>query len=181
MDNEPANAPQEKRKSRTSKMLFMVIPAIAILLLVGGLYYYFQAKTTTKHVLSRATTKSQQVAAPLMRPQTPAPLRDIQKKQLAEGTSTTTNKKLFEVTGGNFYFTPNKITVNQGDKVTIIFFNRFGTHDFMIDALHVRTPQAPPGLPVVATFTAAKKGTYEFYSNYPQDRDRGMKGTLIVQ
>ena len=181
MDNEPANAPQEKRRSRPSKTLLLVIPAIAILLLAGGLYYYFQAKTTTKHVLSRTTPKSQQVAAPLMRAQTPVPLRDIQKKQLIDGTATTTNKKLFEVTGGNFYFTPNKITVNQGDKVTIIFFNRFGNHDFMIDALHVKTQSFRTGQPVVATFTADKKGSYEFYSGIQQDRQQGMKGTFVVQ
>jgi plastocyanin len=57
----------------------------------------------------------------------------------------------------------------------------FGIHDFVIDAFHVRTPVLAPGMPRGVTFTADKKGTYEFYSSIAQDRQLGMKGTLIVQ
>jgi len=113
--------------------------------------------------------------------QSPAPLRDNQIKELANGTSTATTKKLFEVTGGNFYFVPNKITVNQGDMVTIILRNSFGTHDFVIDSLNARTPIGWPGLPEPVTFTASQKGTFGYYSSVASDRQNGMTGSLIVQ
>src|SRR4051812_9253532 len=41
--------------------------------------------------------------------------------------------KTFTVTGSNFAFAPNTLSVNKGDKVTIIFKNSGGLHDWKID------------------------------------------------
>jgi plastocyanin len=113
--------------------------------------------------------------------QTPAPLSDEQKQQMEAGTSTATNEKTFNVTTGDFYFTPDKITVNNGDKVTLIITNKSGIHDFTIDELQVRIPIRLQEVPFKVTFTAEKAGTYEFYSSAPGQRELGMKGTLVVQ
>jgi plastocyanin len=180
MDNEPAKTHQEMRRGRLNKVLLIVIIAIAIVLLASGAYYY-QSKIAAKHVLGASQAEPEHTMGPHEKTQTPIPLTNRQKKELANGTSTATKKKLFEVTGGNYYFTPSTITVNQGDKVTIMFLNLFGMHDFVIESLHVRIPPLRPGLPGVATFTADKKGTYEFTSSFPQDRQMGMKGTLTVR
>lgn len=113
--------------------------------------------------------------------QTPAPLTDKQIQQLSAGTSTATTEKRFYITGGNFFFTPNTITVNQGDNVKLVFNNINGFHDFVINELGVKTTAIHAGQFVTASFTAAAKGTYVFYSDVPTDNQSGMKGTLIVQ
>ena len=167
------------KNGKKNKALLILNIIAAVLLISGGLYFS-QSKKTAKHVLSSSNSNTPYTQLPLERPQTPIPLMNRQKQELANGTSTALKKKLFEITGGNFYFTPNKITVNQGDKVTIIFLDIIGTHNFIIDNLHVKIPLARPGQPGVATFTADNKGTYEYNSSISQDQQMGMKGTLII-
>ncbi len=113
--------------------------------------------------------------------QTPAPLSTEQKQQLEQGTATASKEKEFNITAGDFYFTPNKITVNKGDTVTFTITNKSGIHDLTLDEFHVRTPILLPGVPFKVTFIADKAGTYEYYSSAPRQKELGMKGILIVQ
>lgn len=95
--------------------------------------------------------------------------------------TTTGQSKTFTVTGANFSFTPSTITVNQGDKVTINFVNSGGFHDFRIDEFNVATPQINGGQSATVTFTADKKGTFQYYCSVGNHRQMGMVGTLTVQ
>ncbi len=180
MENTSAQTGQ--KTGRLNKAFLILLP-IAVVFLVSGGLYLSQSRKAAKHVLGAPNTNTgtQHALRPLGNMLTPIPLNNRQKQQLAQGTSTTTKKKLFEITCGNYYFTPNSITVNQGDMVTIMFFNLLGIHDFVIDSLHVKAPVLRPGLPGVVTFTVDKKGTYEFTSSIAQDRRLGMKGTLVVR
>ncbi len=166
------------KKGRLNKKLLLATIVIAVLFFAGG--YYFMRKLTAHTALGTSIKEHRKFDMSVLR-QTPAPLTDKQKQQLSAGTSTTTKEKRFYVTGGNFYFTPNTITVNQGDNVKILINDINGFHDFTIDALHVRTTVIRAGQFAVASFTADKRGTYEFYSSLPSDRQLGMKGTLVVQ
>jgi plastocyanin len=166
------NTVHKKRRFKKISILFLLI--IVLALITFGLSYYQSKKTPQPK-----PTASQ--GNPNIRPEKPVPLRNIQKQQVDAGASKDSKKKLFEVTGGNFYFTPNKITVNSGDKVTIIFVSISGTHTLAIDKLHVKTPLLQSNQPSVVTFTADKKGTYEFYSSVANDHQMGMKGLLVVQ
>jgi len=167
------------KKIPFTKTHFIVSISIVVLLIGVGMYYH-QQKTAKHTVLSDTTTKQKKADLNMLK-QSPAPLTNKQKKQLAEGTATATKDKVFYITAGNFYFTPNRITVNQGDHVSIVLSNRDGFHDFVIDALHVRMPVIRQGQFTTARFTADKKGTYEFYCSLPGHKEQGMKGTLIVQ
>lgn len=85
------------------------------------------------------------------------------------------------VTGANFSFNPNTITVKKGEKVTITFKSSGGFHDFVIDELNVKTPVIASGKDATVTFTPTKAGTYEYYCSVGNHRAMGMVGKLIVQ
>ncbi len=91
------------------------------------------------------------------------------------------NEKTFIVTGQNFSFSPNMMTVKKGDKVKIIFKNSGGFHDFKIDEFNVATKKIQGGVEETVEFTADKIGSFEYYCSVGEHRAMGMKGTLIVE
>lgn len=112
---------------------------------------------------------------------TPPAISDQQKQQIIDGTDNSSTEKTFNITGGNFYFVPNKITVNKGDKVTFVFTNAGGVHDLYIDELGVKTPVIKTAETATAKFTASKTGSFVYYCSLPGHREKGMWGTLVVQ
>lgn len=94
------------------------------------------------------------------------------------GTGT---EKTFTVTGSNFAFSPSTMTVNKGDKVTIVFKNSGGFHDLKIDEFNVATAQIQGGAEETVSFIADKTGTFEYYCSVGTHRQMGMKGTLTVK
>lgn len=103
-----------------------------------------------------------------------------QTQQLADGLLKTTAEKTFNITAGNFYFVPNKITVNKGDKVTFVLTNAGGMHNLVIDELGVNIPTIQTAQAESATFTATKSGSFVYYCSVPGHRQKGMWGTLTV-
>ena len=89
--------------------------------------------------------------------------------------------KEFTISGQNFSFTPNMISVKKGDKVRIIFENTMGFHDFKIDEYGVSTKQAKAPYQEIVEFTANKVGSFEYYCSVGTHRAMGMKGTLNVE
>lgn len=87
----------------------------------------------------------------------------------------------FTVEGTNFSFTPNNLTVNEGDTVRVTFKNTGGMHDFRIDEFEAKTNVIQTGEEETITFVADKAGTYEFYCSVGSHRAMGMVGTLVVQ
>ncbi|MBP6993773.1 cupredoxin domain-containing protein [Candidatus Woesebacteria bacterium] len=85
------------------------------------------------------------------------------------------------VEGKNFSFAPSTITVKKGEKVTILFKNMEGFHDFVIDELDVKTTQINEGEEESVEFTPMEAGEYEFYCSVGKHREMGMVGTLIVE
>ncbi len=160
-----------KKKITSKRQIFLII-LVLLLLAIGGIYFYHPKRTGQHPAVSKKTSVLQL---------TPPPLTNRQKQQLADQNITSIKTKTFDITGGNFFFSPDKITVNQGDKITIIFINSSGVHDFIINSFHIQTPIIKQGEFLVEKFAADKKGTYTFYSDLPQDQQHGMKGTLIVR
>ncbi len=95
-------------------------------------------------------------------------------------TDANSTSKTFTVTGSNFAFAPSTLSVNKGDKVTIIFKNSGGLHDWKIDEFNASTKQINGGQSDTITFTADKSGSFEFYCSVGTHRQMGMKGTLTV-
>ena len=89
--------------------------------------------------------------------------------------------KDFTVEGSNFKFTPDKITVNQGDSVRITFKNVMGMHDFRISEYQIATDIIKGGAQQVVEFTADKLGSFEFYCSVGNHRQMGMVGKLTVE
>lgn len=89
--------------------------------------------------------------------------------------------KTISVSGQNFSFSPNTITVKKGETVTLEFKSAGGFHNFVVDELNVRTPVIESGKTATVTFTPTKVGTFEFYCSVGNHRAMGMKGTLVVE
>ena len=92
-----------------------------------------------------------------------------------DGTTTVT------VIAENFKFTPSEIKVKKGDIVRIVFNNKSGNHDFVLDEFNVKTKQTDGPSTETVEFTADKTGTFEYYCSVMKHRQMGMKGNLIVQ
>ncbi len=169
-------------KSGNFHVVYLCIIA-ALLLVIGGGLYYFNKKVSAVSKIMASTKKPE--PSPKMRmamtPQKPPTASNQQAQQLVLGVSTSTKQKIFNITGGNFYFVPNKITVNKGDEVTFVVTNAGGIHDLHIDELGVNTPVVKSGEAAMATFTASKSGSFVYYCALPEHREKGMWGTLVVQ
>lgn len=86
------------------------------------------------------------------------------------------------LTGTEFAYAPNRITVKAGQPVQVVLENKgVIEHDFVIDKFKVKMGTVQPGKTGTATFTPNAKGTFEFYCSVPGHKEAGMKGTLVVQ
>lgn len=93
----------------------------------------------------------------------------------------TPGEVFFTISGGNYYYDINDITVKEGDIVTINFRSEDGFHDWVIDEFDAATNKISTGQDTNITFTADKKGTFEFYCSVGNHRAQGMVGTLTVE
>jgi plastocyanin len=98
----------------------------------------------------------------------------------ATSDSSLVSVKEFTISGQNFSFTPNAITVKKGDKVKITFKNTDGFHDFVVDEFGAATKQTKAPTTEVLEFTADKVGSFEYYCSVGSHREMGMFGTLTV-
>lgn len=82
------------------------------------------------------------------------------------------------IQAGNFFFSPDILSVSKGDEVTVNIQNS-GFHTFTVDELGVNETLRSDQETV--TFTANKSGTFEYYCAVPGHRERGMFGSLTVE
>ena len=89
--------------------------------------------------------------------------------------------KMINIAGSNFSFDLTEIKVKKGEKVKIIFNNKEGFHDWVIDEFNARTPKLQSGQTAEVEFVADKTGSFEYYCSIGSHRAMGMKGKLIVE
>ena len=89
--------------------------------------------------------------------------------------------KTINIAGSNFSFDLTEIKVKKGEKVKIIFNNKEGFHDWVIDEFNARTPKLQSGQTAEVEFVADKTGSFEYYCSIGSHRAMGMKGELIVE
>lgn len=89
--------------------------------------------------------------------------------------------KEFAVTGQDFSFAPNRITVKKGENVKITFKNTGGFHDLVIDELGIQTDRINDGGEDSVEFIANKTGSFAYYCSVGNHRSLGMEGMLIVE
>ena len=89
--------------------------------------------------------------------------------------------KTFNVVGDNFSFDIKEIKVTKGDKVKIVFVNKEGFHDWVLDEFNAKTPRLGEGKTAEVEFVASKTGSFEYYCSVGEHRQMGMKGILVVE
>lgn len=114
----------------------------------------------------------------------PADLTQAQTDELKAGAADHQPANLtFHVNSGMFWYAPNEIKVKQGDTVTIVFSNANGMHDFNLPDYGQKTKVIKAGETDSFTFTADKKGTFEYFCSVGNGyhRMKGQIGVLLVQ
>jgi heme/copper-type cytochrome/quinol oxidase subunit 2 len=76
-------------------------------------------------------------------------------------SATTPTEHTFHVNASRFEYTPNKISVNPGDKVTIELTATDVVHGLAIDGYN-QSVTADPGQTASLTFTADQEGSFRF-------------------
>lgn len=87
----------------------------------------------------------------------------------------------FDIESFMYGYSPNSITVTQGDTVTINLTNSEGLHDWVIDEFAAATEIIGAGEETSITFVADQVGEFEFYCSVGNHRAQGMVGTLVVE
>lgn len=88
--------------------------------------------------------------------------------------------RTIEVNGGNFYFEPGNIEVEQGETVRFVFVNDGGTHDMRIPSLEAGTEIISGGENASFTVTFDETGEIEFICSVGNHAEQGMTGTITV-
>ncbi len=150
----------------------ILIGVLVVILIAGGAWYFLsqqQAQNNLKVV-------EEQIEDSLS---TPSPGIGVEE---TTDSAMENNVKEFTVEGNtSLRFTPNQLTVNEGDTVKVTFKNVGGKHDFRIDEFGIATSILDSGEEETVEFVADKAGTYEFYCSIPGHRAAGMVGTLVVE
>jgi plastocyanin len=181
-----------KNNSSMVPVLFGIITLLVLGL--GGEYYYYHNTSVSRQgvptVMATSNSGGQtntgegRGSGPngmSMAGVTPPPVSNQQKQQLVDGVNKSSRKKIFNITAGNFYFVPNKITVNKGDEVTFIMTNAGGSHNILIDEMNVKNSPVKTADTITATFVPEKTGSFVYYCSVGEHRAKGMWGTLVVQ
>ncbi|MBI4137513.1 cupredoxin domain-containing protein [Candidatus Roizmanbacteria bacterium] len=86
-----------------------------------------------------------------------------------------------DMEAGSFSYTPDEITVKQGQTVRINLTAVDMMHDLNIDELNVDGPVVENGQSTTIEFVADQVGEFEYYCSVGQHRANGQVGTLIVE
>lgn len=170
MENESTPASSESKKSMSP---MVILGIVVIVLILAGAAYFMTKKGTNAPSTSSASNQVPTVEPTTSVPESGSPAPSGTTKQ--EGAV-----KSLEVDGSNFKFTPNTLSVNEGDMVKITFKNTQGFHDFYIDEFNVKSKTIPANSTDEITFKATKKGSFQFYCSVGNHRAMGMVGTLTV-
>ena len=92
-----------------------------------------------------------------------------------------TNVVVIPLSGRNFAFSGDTITVKQGDTIRIDFISEEGFHDWVVDEFDAATERVSAGETTSVEFVADQVGAFEYYCSVGNHRAQGMVGTLIVE
>lgn len=151
----------------------VLIGVLVLVLLAGGAFFVInsQKKSDDSVIVKDKTIESPTEA-----------LSDDKTATDSVSPSTTKSEvKTFEVVGEPFFFSVKEMKVKQGDTVKVVYTNKEGFHDWVIDEFGGKTKQLAAGQSETIEFVADKKGTFEYYCSVGAHRANGMVGKLIVE
>lgn len=151
----------------------VLIGALVIVLLGGGALLVMNSQ---KNASDNQVSKEVKIESP-----TEAVEEDKTATDSVSPAMVKAETKTFEVVGEPFFFSVKEMRVKQGDTVKVVFTNKQGFHDWVIDEFGGKTKQLAAGQSETIEFVADKKGTFEYYCSVGAHRANGMVGKLIVQ
>jgi len=166
MENESTNSSESKKG-----MSPMIVVGVIVLILILAVVGYMMTKNGSNNAQTPTNPDAQPTVATSDTVSTPVPSGAMQADEKV---------KAFEVDGSNFKFSPNILTVNEGDTVKITFKNTQGFHDFVIDEFNAKSKTIQANQTDELTFVASKKGTFQYYCSVGNHRTMGMVGKLTV-
>lgn len=149
------------------------------LVLVAVLYFLFVfvfGKSVSEQTSVEVRNEAQETHVDI-----PPAMPPVQDQSTSDSSASSATLKEFTISGQNFSFNPNKISVKKGDRVRITFNNTSGFHDLVIDGYGLATKQAQAPDTEILEFTADKVGSFEYYCSVGSHRSMGMTGTLMVK
>lgn len=151
----------------------MIIVGVIVLIIILAVVGYGLTRNGTKSSQTPTTPDAQ-------------PTKVVTQEKLSPSVSPSGAMKVeavktFEVDGSNFKFSPNVLSVKEGDTVKITFKNTQGFHSFVLDEFKAKSKTIPADQTDELTFVASKKGIFEFYCGVGNHRAMGMVGKLTVQ
>lgn len=87
------------------------------------------------------------------------------------------------VSARSFKFTPSKLTIASGQRVTIALKSTDVLHDFVVNGPGVANKKIVTvrgGKSATGKLVLPKAGTYQFYCSIPGHRAAGMRGTITA-
>ncbi|MHB9143756.1 MAG: cupredoxin domain-containing protein [Symbiobacteriia bacterium] len=97
------------------------------------------------------------------------------------GAGGTAASNAVEMKMSEFSFTPKEVRVKGGQPVTLTLVNQGAdSHNLVIDAFGVKSPDVQAGQKGEVTFTPNQKGSFKIYCSMPGHEASGMTATLIV-
>ena len=156
----------------------IIIVIVILIAVIGGIFIYKNSKSAeSSNPTPTSTDNITNVTVPGI-PTLPPPPTDQNTPVSPTAQSTV---KEFTVIGKNYSFSPTKIIVKKGDMVKITFKDDDGFHDLKIDGYNVTTQRVNTGGESSVQFVADKAGSFEYYCSVDSHREKGMKGTLVVE
>lgn len=140
---------------------------VIVVAVVGGVIYFASAKGSSPAVNTPAENMKNEQSSVT--------------SSETSSTATDTNVKVIDVEAGSFYYKPNIIEVNKGQKVKIVLKSVSMMHNFNIDELGVKSAIVKNGDTGTVEFTADKVGTFEYYCSIGQHRANGQVGKITVK
>lgn len=165
----------ENQEAQKSSMTPLIIGVVLLILLAGG-YFLLRGNTTQNSTVDQLNRNNEQTA-----PENSA-VQETPVENLMEDQGIVAESDVVTVTmeAGAFYFTPDTITVKQGQTVRIELSAMDMMHDYNIDELNVDGPVVKSGESTTIEFVADRVGNFEYYCSVGQHRANGQVGTLTV-
>lgn len=124
--------------------------------------------------------------------QRPAPVPEViipteqelptEQEFLTEEEPLTSEVREIAVSGTEFSFNPNSLTLKQGERVRVVFTNTGSLpHDFVIEGLGIKTKVIGAGETDTIEFTVPASVNYSFYCSVPGHREAGMEGSIRIE
>ena len=143
------------------------ISIIVLVVVIGGILIYI-------------FTRPQPAVENNTQSENTAPTSEVSENESMMDDDSDEDLVTIEVSGENFSYDPEEITVKAGQKVKIKFTANDMQHDFVIDELDVKSDVVTSGNTTEFEFTPTEAGEFEYYCSVGNHRAQGMVGTLTV-